>query len=232
MGESSEEKISFASVVNIASPVVPGEFDYYSYPTLDKLPEIPEKWKDKVAMARFFFETEPIAGTTIEKMVEIGISGFYNAQGEISDKEFEVFEAVKNIIFKFLNDAALEYLISGLVIPEVTWEAQPLRYFNPNYKGWKRYTLPVDIWLRDPAVIEIVQTPIPSRLLYFVNVPHEFVEFIQNKGVYPDGTEDKATYQLLVKDYPEFVRKVQRGETRIQLEDPFVIRRKTRTSSP
>jgi hypothetical protein len=101
-----------------------------------------------------------------------------------------------------------------------------------NKKSRRNYNLPIDLWHRDPQSIEIKKTPLPNRLAVFVTPSEEEIFFITNEGEYPDGTEDKETYKLLLEEYPDFVAAVKAGKTKFKLDDPMVIRRYPRSGKP
>src|ERR1041385_8579760 len=68
---------------------------------------------------RFFYKTEPLVSTVIDKLVEIGINDLTFTKGKLTDNEFRVFEALKPKLLEFSEQMATEYLLSGLVVPEI-----------------------------------------------------------------------------------------------------------------
>jgi hypothetical protein len=185
---------------------------------------VPSKWPDLVKVIRFFYERDPIASTVINKFVDIGINEINNNQGDADDETLEVYEFFKDALIDFLKKMSREYLLSGLVIPEITWASTVVTLKSGKEKV---FTLPQVMWIRDPATITAVKTPIPDRINYYVEVDEETRIFIENKGKYSDGTEDKATYDLLRKNYPAFVKAIQSGKIdKIPLENPYYVVRR------
>ena len=193
-----------------------------------------EEYKDVVSTCRFFYRKDPIIGTAINKMVEIGINEIKFNKNGLSDNEFRVFLAIKDKLQEFSEAMALEFLISGLVIPEISYDTVDKATLNEY--GIKKYTgglvLPVSMWLRDPETIKINKPIIGDKPSYFVTIPENMVYFIKNKGTYQDGTKDVELYNKLVEEYPEFIRKVNAGEREILLENNLIIRRKVLSDSP
>lgn len=193
---------------------------------------IPKKWKDLVEIIRFYYERDPIVSTTIDKQVDIGINNIRNNQGEASDEVYEVYESFKDDLYLFLKDyLAREYLLSGLVIPEFSLTTKSLGTTEDemDIENDSVYTVPTNFWTRDPSSIEIKKTPIPNKLNYYVIIDSDMIEFILNGGVYSDGTRDKETYELLVRDYPDFVAAIRKGQEKFPL-DPFVVIRRAPVS--
>jgi len=199
-----------------------------SYKEPDQL-NVPDKWDKRVNKIRFFYHRDPIAATVVNKIVDITVNGIYNHQGDLSDEIFEVYESFKDALEDALRNMAREYALSGLVIPEITWYSQEFRTKDPDsildFEAGGAYTVPQTIWIRDPATIEAVKTPIPNRILYYIKISEELRYFIQNNGVYLDGTRDSITYELLVRQYPDFVAAVRRGDEKYLIEPFMVIRR-------
>jgi len=193
---------------------------------VDKM-ELPSDYHKIVDLCRFFYEHDGLAHTTINKQVEIGINGFAINPGTCSDNEYLIYESLNPLIENFLQDAAMEFLISGLVIPEVTWGNIRAADINPRLR--KRCTLPIDLWYRDPQSVELRKTPLPNQIVAFVEISDEDIYFIQNEGKWSDGTQDKETYKILVDQYPDFVKAVKKGDTKFRLEDPIIIRRKPKS---
>lgn len=226
------EKIELAASAAVYSPTSEPTM-WESMPTtlggdVDKL-KLPTEFSKIVEMCRFFYKRDPIGATVINKMVEIGVTTLHNKRGKCSDEEYKVFDSLKEGLLEFLRCCSLEYLLSGVVIVERDWE--PILLSDLDIEGSGSVEIPNNFWFRDPAYITIKPTPIPNRELYLVKISDEQKEFITGKGKFTDGTEDKETWKLLQKQYPDFVKAVQDGKDVFKLEDPLVIRRKVISGS-
>lgn len=183
---------------------------------------------------RFFYKTEPLVSTVIDKLVEIGINDIVFSKNKLSDNEYRVFTSLKARFMEFAEQMATEFLISGLVVPEIGYNTVDKDYvFSLGVKKLNRLELPDSMWIRDPKSVKIYTTMLADKPSYFVKIPEGLVNFLNSKGKYGDGKEDKELYDLLLKYYPEFVKKVLAGELEILLEDSdYIIRRKYTSDNP
>lgn len=187
-----------------------------------------------VDLCRFFYKTEPMVSTVINKLVEIGVNDIIFSKNGLSDNEFRVFLSIKQDLLDFAESMAQEYLLSGLVVPEFTLGKVGKEFIAP--LGIKKYTslfLPASLWVRDPKSIKIYANLLNDRPSYFVKIPDEFVKFIRDKGKLPDGTVNKDLYNLVVRGYPEMVKAIANNKTEILLEDDkLILRRKYLPDNP
>ena len=192
-----------------------------------------DKFNDVVADCRFFYKRDPIASTVCNKLVEIGITDLVLDQGQLSDNEFRIFLGIKDKIQRFIESCALEYLISGFLVPEINYGLATKKVLmKMGVKKYEAITLPIDMWVRDPTTIKINSTKVLDRPSYFIIVPDELVYFIMNEGVYPDGNKDPALWVYLQTYYQEFIDYVMAGNKEIPYDNPLIVRRKVITESP
>ena len=211
----------------------PSSSDSWSPEEVDKL-EIRglKEFKKAVNDCRFFYERDPIASTVINKTVEIGMTELIFDKGTLSENEFRVFLGLKDYLQEFAEECGLEFLLSGLVVPEVSYTSVGKDVLND--MGVKKYTsltLPTNAFLRDPTTIKINAT-FMGKPSYYVIVPDDMVYFILNRGTYPDGTKDIRKYEELKVEFPEFIAAVERGEKEILLDNDLIVTRKVTTKSP
>jgi len=196
---------------------------------VDKM-AIPKDYHKLIKTCRFFYKRDPIAGTVMNKMVDCAITPLSNKKSECSDEEYEVYNALTEMLQEFFRNVCLEYLLSGLVIPHYEWVRMRGSELSQKLNSRRRVTVPNNIWFRDPATVTVKNSVIPNKKYYFVDVDARTISFIKNKGKYPDGTVDKETYNELEKNYPAFVKAVQtlKGtKMQIKLEDMRPILAKT-----
>lgn len=207
---------------------------YWSPDDIDKLDIVGiNEFKKIIADCRFFYRRDPIGSTVINKMIEIGITDIKFDQGKLSDNEFRIFLGLSDKLKAFMEECALEYLISGLVVPEIKYQPASKDYLQDlGVKKYETLSLPVSMWLRDPTTIKIKTSILSDDPSYFVVIPDDMVFFIQNKGKYPDGTKDIALYNKLATLYPEIIEQVNNNNKEILLENDKIIRRKVITGSP
>lgn len=207
----------------------------YSPSEVDKLDLSKEyDWEDIVKLCRFFYKREPLAATTVNRLVDIAINEILFDKNGLSDNEFKIFEGIKDQLKEFSEQIALEYLISGLVVPEIKFGS--VNQDKLKEYGVKKYSslqLPINMWVRDPTTISINKTILSDTPSYFVEIPEDVIFFIMNRGTYADTTEDPILFLKLQTYYPEFVTQVLAGKKRILLDiDPsLVLRRKVTTDT-
>jgi len=185
---------------------------------------------------RFFYRRDALASTTINKLVDIGINDLLITKNGLPDNEFRVFEGLKYKLLSFAEDMALEFLISGLVFPEIKFATQTkeqIKDMGITVKKKDSLILPATMWVRDPNSIKIkdsILTDIPS---YFLEIPEEMIFFILNEGTYNDGTQDLELYAKILAYYPEFVAQIRAGKREVLLKkSENAIRRRVLTDGP
>jgi len=174
---------------------------------------------------RFFFRHEPIATTVVTKMVSLAINDIIVPENSIPKTDYQIYESLKKDIVRFLRKAALEFLTTGLVVPEIT--LTNLNRKQLREKGIQRLDnllYPTSMWLRNAQDIVIKRPFITDEESYFLIVPDEVINFLKTGGTYDDGSKDIALYQEIVKLYPEFVAKITQGETKILLDNPLIVK--------
>lgn len=192
-----------------------------------------DDFQKTVNHCRFFYKTEPVVSTVIDKLVEIGINDLVISKNKLTDNEHRVFTSLKPKFLEFAEQLATEYLLSGLAVPEVGYSK--VDKDSVLAMGVKKYTaleIPDSMWVRDPSTIRIRTSLVADKPSYFVKVPTELINFIKSKGAYSDGKRDERLYEILVEQFPEFVEAILAGETEVLLENDHIIRRKYTSDNP
>ena len=186
-----------------------------------------------IDMCRFFYKTEPLVSTVVNKLVEIGINDLTISKEGLSDNEFRVFTALKPRLLEFAETLAQEYFLSGLVVPEIGYgPVDKDTIFELGIKKYSRLIFPTSMWVRDPKSIKINTSIMSDQPSYYFVIPDDVVEFIKQKGKYSDGREDKELFAKLKTYYPDFVKYVLSGNTEILLDSKLIIRRKFSSENP
>ena len=194
-----------------------------------------QSFDDQVTLCRFFYKTEPLVATVINKLVEIGINDIIISKSGLSDNEFRVFTALKPRLLEFSETIAQELLLSGLVVPEIGYgpvDKEEIAELGVGIKKYSKLIFPVSMWVRDPKTIKINSSVMSDSPTYSVIIPSDTLLFIKSGGTYADGTKDKELFNELKTYYPEFVSSVLAGETTFVIENKLVIRRKYLTDNP
>ncbi len=190
---------------------------------------IPTDFHSRVALVRYFYELDPIANTVVDKIVEISISKLILDRNECTDDELSIYTSVKSLFEDYLREAALEYLLSGLVVPQVSWEDKTPKELGISLT--RRIKLPAKSWVLDPAHLELKRIPMTPQVGVVMRIPPELKSFINEKGVL-NGYKDIELYRFIVEHYPEVIGAIRRGESRVVLDNAFLIRRRNKTYDP
>lgn len=191
-----------------------------------------DEYNKSVTHCRFFYRTEPLVSTVLDKLVELGITDLVFSKNKLTDNEYRVFTAIKPKLVEFAEQMALEYLLSGLVVPEIGYNKADKDFiFSLGIKKYSSLVLPDSMWVRDPSTIKISTALLGDKPTYFVKIPDGLAEFIKT-GKYPDGKEDKNLQKLLKENFPEFAKEVLSGKKEILLENEHIIRRRYTSDNP
>lgn len=179
-------------------------------------------------LCRFFYRTEPVVSTVVNKLVEIGINDLVFSRNKLSDNEMRLFNSLKPKLLEFAEQMAVEFLLSGLVVPEIGYDKVKDKnfIFALGVKKYNSLILPSSMWVRDPKSIKIYTHMLSDKPTYYVKISDEVISFIKSKGKLKDGKEDKESYEKLKKYFPEFVKLIESGEKEIPLDNELIIRRK------
>jgi hypothetical protein len=193
-----------------------------------------EDFVETTNLCRFFYKTEPVVATVINKLVEIGVNDIIISKKGLTDNEFRVFMALKPRLLEFTESLAQELLLSGLVVPEISYgPVDKDTIFELGIKKYNRLIFPVSMWIRDPKSIKINSSVMSDTPSYYVVIPGDVIYFIQNAGKYSDGREDLELFKELKTYFPDFVKRVTAGETEFLIEDSkLVLRRKYLSDDP
>ena len=234
MTEQSYQKLGKAAFLNLYNDVAVK--NPWTADQVDKLEIVDiEDFRKTVNSCRFFYKRDPIASTVINKMLDIGITDIEFERSELNNNEENLVAGLIPTLSDFAEAMAMEYLISGLVIPEVKFTRVTKEQYEAAGFTMKRFSslmLPTSMWVRDPATI-IIKTPgLSDKQSYFIKIPDELIGFIQSEGMYDNLMADRELYRYLATAYPKFVAAVKAGQLYFKLENPYVIRRKVVTDSP
>jgi len=192
-----------------------------------------KEYEKVVEECRYFYRKDPIASTTIDKLIEIGINELIIDKGSLSDNQFRMLEGLKPQITDFLQEGAMEFLVSGLVVPSITFEWK--RKADLEAMGVKKYGkawLPKDMWYRNPKNIELKESFVSREPRYYLNVPTEYLKMLQ-KALDTNTVEDSKDISDFLTSYPGFVEQIKAGSKQVLLPDKhkLFIRRKPMVDS-
>lgn len=120
---------------------------------------IPRDFHSVVRLSYDFYQRGGIASTVINRLQELSITNLRNGQRKTGDEANTYFEAVlhrsPSRLMRFIRTMALEYYLSGLVLPRVDWQELPGEKISPKLKSGKLYQMPV-FDLYPPLLVNVV----------------------------------------------------------------------------
>lgn len=218
MTEKKLAKAQASETVNIGYPSVqiPGL-------TTDKKFNYHKTIKD----CRYYYENDPIAGTVVNRLVEIAVTNLKNRRKSkqnktpIDNETIAYYDATAMRLKAFLKHCALEYVLHGMMLPEFT-TIRKMGNRASEYLGRTRYQFPDKLWSRNPDNIVLKKLPSGADRLVYLKIPGEEINLVKTKGK-PDRQND---YQFLVNNYPDYVAAISAGKKEFLLEDIHPIYRK------
>lgn len=189
------------------------------------------KYHDLLKTSRWFYKFDPIAGTVLNRMADMAVTTIRNRRktklnaDQVDDNIQAYYEALVKELRPIIKQMALEYLLHGLVVPAYSFTKKRGDLISEKL-GRTRYTIPDQMWLRNPDNIELKRRPTGIDRQVWLRIPKADIELVQNKGIRADGTQDKEAYRYLVENFPEYVAAIRKGQTKFLLEDARAIMRK------
>lgn len=217
---------SFVGDVPWASPgTMPIAGSKPSWSAFGRLNTNPASYEEELYQSRFFYRYDPTASTVLNRMAELSAGKVKNRQDDCTDEEFAYFNALSERLTELFPACALEYLISGMAIPDYSTVRVMGNKLDPSLSR-KRYIVPDRMWARNPENIKLKRVPFGPKRRVYLRIPAEEAAFIHNKGEYSDGTKDYELYLTLVRDFPDYVAAISAGKSEIPLQHIRPILRK------
>jgi hypothetical protein len=176
-------------------------------------------YHDVIRQCRHYYEHDTIAGTVVNRMVDIANTTIKNKHRKGTQETRAYFDAVARLLTPMIKQIPLTYMLDGMAIPEYRTE-RVLGNRIDDRLGRTRYVIPKAIWVRDAANIIIKKSPLGGRILY-LKITSEDKRLIEDRGK-PDRIQE---YEELVQLYPDYVAAVQNGETVFRLHSSAIFRK-------
>jgi len=241
-----DEKIQLAKASILAGGVPPFGEEYGTFympygggtqgAYLGASPEkliVPGEYHTVVRMAYDFYQRGGLVGTILNRLAEFTTTEIRNGQRETTDEANAYFKALLNKkptrMHRFLRTAALEYLLSGMVVPRVDWVKMKGSEVSPDLKPNREYWFPrCDLY--PPLLVEI-QWAGWGEKTFFLKVPDSDASLIR-KGSSRIKAQ-QAKLRAWETNYPSFVQQIRNSDTGlIKIKDTDPILRKEISISP
>jgi hypothetical protein len=192
---------------------------------------VPKNYHKVLTMCYDFYQRGGLVTTVINRLSEFSITDIRNGQRKTSDEANEYYQAIlhrnPSRMMRFLRSAALEYYLSGLVIPNVTWEEKTGAEISPSLIAGKRYMVPVFDYY--PPILVHIEWAGWGKKKYYLKVSDDDIKIIRNAKKVKE--QQKRRLELL-QQYPDFFNEVANGADMVEIRDVDPILRKEISYSP
>jgi hypothetical protein len=184
---------------------------------------IPRDYHSVVRMSYDFYQRGGMAATVVNRLSELSITKLRNGQRKTGDEANTYFEAIltrqPSRMMRFIRTMALEYFLSGMVLPKVDWKEMTGEEISPKLKRGKIYMVPV-FDLYPPLLVNVVWANWGKRE-YFLKLPKEDIKLIKNGG--SKVKEQQLKYEIYREYFPQYVETIRNGNDRIKIDvDPLL----------
>lgn len=176
----------------------------------------PKTYRDEVRQCRFFARYDPLAAPVISRLIDLAARPLFNRSNNCTPTEQAVYDTVLQKISVLLPSLFFDYFVSGLAVPDFALHVVMANRLNPSL-GRTRVRVPSDIWLRNTDYVVLQRAFSGSDIYVYYKIPQQDRLFILQRGVFPDGREDKQLYEYIRKQYPEYVSLIEQGVEEIRL---------------
>lgn len=195
---------------------------------------LPKDYQGILQLCYDFYQRGGVVGTVVNRLAEFTITDIRNAQRNGTDESNAYFNAVlhekPSRLMRLLRTFALEYFVSGMIIPRVDWVEMLGKDISADsdLKPGKKYMMPQFDWY-PPALIDI-QWAGWGKKTFYLKIPSSDMKLIKNQG--SNIKDQQLRYEMLVRNYPDWVTLIGQGINRVELTDVDPILRKELSITP
>lgn len=196
---------------------------------------VPKEYHQVIRMCYDFYQRGGVVSTVLNRLVELAITELSNGQRNTSDEANAYFDAVlhraPSRMNRFIRTAALEYFLSGMVLPRIDWEEVEGQDLGPApLVPTKKYVVPVfDLYPPQLVNVEWVKW---GKKGYFIKVPDKDIKLLKSGADSIKGQQNKIRYDMWVQNYPDIINIVTAGGKFVELKEVDAILRKELSISP
>lgn len=193
---------------------------------------VPKRYHSVLRMCYDFYQRGGIMATVINRLSEFTVTEIRNGQRKTTNEAVAYYNAILHSkpsrMMRFLRTMALEYYLSGLVLPRIDWVQVEGWRISPDLKPKKLYFMPVfDTY---PPMLTEIDWAGWGQKTYWLKIPTSDLRLLRQGG--SRVKYQQARYQAWIENYPSFVDMVAQGADRIQIEDSDPILRKEISITP
>jgi hypothetical protein len=192
---------------------------------------VPKNYHKVLTMCYDFYQRGGLVTTVINRLSEFTITEIRNGQRKTTDEANAYYSAVlhrsPSRLMRYLRSIALEYYLSGLIIPNVTWEEKTGAEISPSLIAGKKYVVPVFDYY--PPILVHIEWAGWGKKKYYLKVSDEDKRIIRNAKTVKE--EQKRRLELL-EQYPQYFNDVANGADMVEIKEVNAILRKEISYSP
>lgn len=194
---------------------------------------IPNEYHALIKMCYDFYLRGGMASVVLERVAEMSITSVRNGQRKTSDEQNDYFDAIlhrrPSRLDRFIKVMALEYFLTGMVIPRIEWKTVKGSDLSPKLHKSREYIVPT-FDLYPPLLVNINWAGWGEKEFYLTIPPEDF-RLLKNKNSVRRTKEQQQRLDYLSK-FAIYTDTVASGSDRIPLKDIDPILRKEISLSP
>lgn len=187
---------------------------------------IPREFHAVIQMCYDFYQRGGIVATVVNRLTEMSMTSITNGQRKTTDEANEYFQAVlhraPSRLNRFIHSAALEYFLSGMVLPRVDWKEVQGSDLSPSLKAGRTYVVPV-VDMYPPNLVR-VDWPGWGAKSYYLKIPEKDLRLIRGGGKIKNQ-QLKKKYRMWEEQYPSVIKAVKNGEREIKIDTDAILRK-------
>ena len=187
---------------------------------------IPREFHQVIDMCYDFYQRGGIVGTVVNRLAEMSMTQITNGQRKTTDEANEYFEAVlhrkPSRLNRFIHTAALEFFLSGMVLPRIEWKKVMGSELSPKLKANREYMVPVaDLY---PPKLIRVDWPGWGEKKYYLKIPDKDIRIIKSGGKIKN---QQIQYNMWEQEYPTIFQAIKNGAKEVEIETDAILRKET-----
>lgn len=194
---------------------------------------VPKQYHQVIALCYDFYQRGGIVATVVNRLVELAITDITNGQRNTTDEANEYFDVIlhrqPSRLNRFIHAAALEYFLSGMVVPRVDWVKRLGSELSPKLKPNKEYLVPT-FDLYPPNLIQVEWVGWGKKNFY-LKVPQKDLKLLRGSA----GKIKKQQSQrvdMWTQNFPDIINIVGAGANLVELKEIDPILRKETSITP
>ncbi len=226
---------AFAEYGNISSS---GDIYFPFQAALGLAPEklaVPRNYHRVIALCYDFYQRGGIVATVVNRLVELAMTEITNGQRNTTDEANEYFDTVlhrrPSQLNRFIHTAALEYFLSGMVIPRIDWQIKTGLELSPKLKPLKEYAVPTfDLYPPNLVNIDWVGW---GKKSYFLKIPSKDLKLLKSASGGPiKKQQNQRVVDMWTQNFPDIMNLIGAGANEVELTNVDPILRKETSINP